>query len=57
MRVKRGKEVPRTPSRFLEDLPPDAFEVVDMDAPRHGPPDEKENPLDRIATTTSQEMT
>ncbi|MBN8468727.1 UvrD-helicase domain-containing protein [Corallococcus exiguus] len=42
VRVKRGKEVPRTPSRFLEDLPPDAFENVDMDAPRQGPPDEKE---------------
>ncbi|MHA7629083.1 ATP-dependent helicase [Corallococcus sp. M7] len=42
VRVKRGKEVPRTPSRFLEDLPPDAFETVDMDAPRQGPPDEKE---------------
>ncbi|MFB1483045.1 ATP-dependent helicase [Corallococcus sp. RDP092CA] len=41
-RVKRGKEVPRTPSRFLEDLPPEAIEVVDMDAPRQGPPDEKE---------------
>ncbi|MBJ6765330.1 UvrD-helicase domain-containing protein [Myxococcaceae bacterium JPH2] len=41
-RVKRGKEVPRTPSRFLEDLPPEAVETMDMDAPRQGPPDEKE---------------
>jgi DNA helicase-2/ATP-dependent DNA helicase PcrA len=31
-RVKRGKILPRTPSRFLEDLPADAHEVVDPDA-------------------------
>jgi DNA helicase II / ATP-dependent DNA helicase PcrA len=28
-RQKRGKLLPRTPSRFLDDLPPGAFEVVD----------------------------
>jgi DNA helicase-2/ATP-dependent DNA helicase PcrA len=37
VRTKRGKEVPRTPSRFLEDLPPEVVETVDMDAPRQGP--------------------
>ncbi|MBM7114680.1 ATP-dependent helicase [Archangium primigenium] len=42
MRVKRGKEVPRTPSRFLEDIPPELVEVVDLDAPRKGPPTEQE---------------
>jgi DNA helicase II / ATP-dependent DNA helicase PcrA len=29
VRQKRGKLLPRTPSRFLDDLPPGAFEVVD----------------------------
>ncbi|OJT21023.1 DNA helicase UvrD [Archangium sp. Cb G35] len=42
MRVKRGKEVPRTPSRFLEDIPPELVEVMDIDAPRKGPPGEQE---------------
>jgi DNA helicase-2/ATP-dependent DNA helicase PcrA len=41
-RVKRGKEVPRTPSRFLEDIPPELVEVVDLDAPREGPPSTEE---------------
>jgi DNA helicase II / ATP-dependent DNA helicase PcrA len=38
IRVKRGKDVPCTPSRFLEDLPPDTVEVIDLEAPRAGPP-------------------
>ena len=42
MRVKRGKEVPRTPSRFLDDLPQELVEVVDLDAPRKGPPTAQE---------------
>jgi DNA helicase-2/ATP-dependent DNA helicase PcrA len=42
VRVKRGKEVPRTPSRFLEDLPPDVVEKVDLDAPRQGLPTAEE---------------
>jgi DNA helicase-2/ATP-dependent DNA helicase PcrA len=42
MRVKRGKEVPRTPSRFLEDIPPELVEVMDLDAPRKGPPSDQE---------------
>ncbi|WNG38978.1 AAA family ATPase [Archangium minus] len=42
MRVKRGKEVPRTPSRFLEDIPPELVELVDLDAPRKGPPTTEE---------------
>jgi DNA helicase-2/ATP-dependent DNA helicase PcrA len=41
-RVKRGKEVPRTPSRFLEDLPAECVELVDLSAPPPGPPTEKE---------------
>lgn len=32
-RVARGKEVPRTPSRFLFDLPEGAYEEVDIAAP------------------------
>ncbi|MCM2333815.1 MAG: UvrD-helicase domain-containing protein [Anaeromyxobacteraceae bacterium] len=38
-RVKRGKVLARTPSRFLEDLPPDAHEKVDPDA-QPAPPEE-----------------
>ncbi|MBF5042803.1 AAA family ATPase [Aggregicoccus sp. 17bor-14] len=41
-RVKRGKEVPRTPSRFLQDLPDECVELVDLSAPPPGPPTEKE---------------
>jgi DNA helicase-2/ATP-dependent DNA helicase PcrA len=41
-RVKRGKEVPRTPSRFLEDIPAEMLEVRDLAAPPPGPPTEKE---------------
>jgi DNA helicase-2/ATP-dependent DNA helicase PcrA len=35
-RIRRGKLLPRTPSRFLDDLPPGAHERVDpstLDAP------------------------
>jgi DNA helicase II / ATP-dependent DNA helicase PcrA len=42
MRVKRGREVPRTPSRFLSDLPEGSHEVVDLGAPPAGPPTEVE---------------
>ncbi|MDC0714461.1 UvrD-helicase domain-containing protein [Stigmatella sp. ncwal1] len=42
IRVKRGKEVPCTPSRFLEDLPPEAVEKVDLAAPRTGAPTDQE---------------
>jgi DNA helicase II / ATP-dependent DNA helicase PcrA len=38
-RVKRGKVLPRTPSRFLADLPTDACEVVDPEAPASSPED------------------
>jgi DNA helicase-2/ATP-dependent DNA helicase PcrA len=41
-RVKRGKEVPRTPSRFLEELPSELVEVQDLGAPPPGPPSERE---------------
>jgi DNA helicase-2/ATP-dependent DNA helicase PcrA len=36
-RIKRGKELPRTPSRFLEDIPKELVEVVDLSAPPPGP--------------------
>jgi DNA helicase-2/ATP-dependent DNA helicase PcrA len=42
IRVKRGKDVPCTPSRFLEDLPLDTVELIDLEAPRAGPPTEQE---------------
>ena len=29
-RLRRGREVPRTPSRFLQDLPPDSVELQDL---------------------------
>jgi DNA helicase-2/ATP-dependent DNA helicase PcrA len=38
-RTKRGKLLPRTPSRFLEDLPADAHEKVDPDALAASPAD------------------
>ena len=41
-RIKRGKEVPRTPSRFLADIPDDLAELVDLSAPPPGPPTDKE---------------
>ncbi len=42
MRIKRGRELPRTPSRFLEDLPDGLFELIDLAGIPAGPPDEKE---------------
>jgi DNA helicase-2/ATP-dependent DNA helicase PcrA len=42
VRVKRGKEVPRTPSRFLEDLPAQVCEIQDLSAAPAGPPTERE---------------
>ncbi|MBX7097368.1 MAG: UvrD-helicase domain-containing protein [Myxococcaceae bacterium] len=41
MRVKRGREVPRTPSRFLQDLPEKYVQLVDLETPS-GPVTEKE---------------
>ena len=41
-RIRRGKEVPRTPSRFLSDIPAELVEVLDLSAPPPGPPTEKE---------------
>jgi len=41
IRVKRGKEHPRTPSRFLADLPAELCEVIDLSAPA-GPVTQKE---------------
>ncbi|WP_224243380.1 ATP-dependent helicase [Hyalangium gracile] len=42
IRVKRGKDVPCTPSRFLEDLPAEVVEQIDLEAPRTGAPTEQE---------------
>jgi DNA helicase-2/ATP-dependent DNA helicase PcrA len=42
VRVKRGQEVPRTPSRFLQDIPGHLLEVMDYTAPPPGPPSAKE---------------
>ena len=41
-RIRRGREVPRTPSRFLGDIPESFCEVVDIGAVPEGPPTEKE---------------
>ena len=41
-RVRRGREVPRTPSRFLADIPAEVLEVSDTTAPPPGPPTEAE---------------
>ena len=41
-RIKRGKEVPRTPSRFLSDIPEQLCEVVELAAIPVGPPTVKE---------------
>jgi DNA helicase-2/ATP-dependent DNA helicase PcrA len=42
LRIKRGREVPRTPSRFLEDLPEGMFELVDLAGVPTGPVTETE---------------
>lgn len=42
IRVKRGKDVPCTPSRFLEDLPAETVELIDLEAPRTGAPTDQE---------------
>ncbi|HZJ53369.1 MAG TPA: UvrD-helicase domain-containing protein [Myxococcaceae bacterium] len=41
-RLRRGREVPRTPSRFLADIPAEVLEVSDTTAPAPGPPGEAE---------------
>jgi DNA helicase-2/ATP-dependent DNA helicase PcrA len=33
-RLRRGKPVPRTPSRFLEDLPPELIDQIDLSGPQ-----------------------
>jgi DNA helicase-2/ATP-dependent DNA helicase PcrA len=35
-RVKRGKATPRTPSRFLEDIPSELVDVIDLAGPQAG---------------------
>jgi DNA helicase-2/ATP-dependent DNA helicase PcrA len=42
MRVRRGKEVLRTPSRFLDDLPEALTELVDLAGAPQGPVTERE---------------
>ncbi|HUM10606.1 MAG TPA: UvrD-helicase domain-containing protein [Myxococcaceae bacterium] len=41
-RLRRGREVPRTPSRFLADIPESVLEVSDTTVPPPGPPGEAE---------------
>lgn len=41
-RIKRGREVPRTPSRFLADIPEQLCDVVDLASAPMGPVTEKE---------------
>jgi DNA helicase II / ATP-dependent DNA helicase PcrA len=41
-RIKRGREVPRTPSRFLVDIPEDLCEIIDLDVVPTGPATERE---------------
>ncbi len=41
-RLRRGREVPRTPSRFLADLPPELCDLLDLDEVPTGPPTAKE---------------
>jgi DNA helicase-2/ATP-dependent DNA helicase PcrA len=39
-RLRRGKPIPRTPSRFLEDLPPDLVDSIDLSGPQRAGPKE-----------------
>ena len=39
-RTKRGKRVPRTPSRFLEDIPAELLETIDLRGPLPAAPKE-----------------
>jgi DNA helicase-2/ATP-dependent DNA helicase PcrA len=39
-RTRRGKPIPRTPSRFLDDLPPDLVDFIDLSAPQQHAPRE-----------------
>jgi DNA helicase-2/ATP-dependent DNA helicase PcrA len=41
-RIRRGRAVPRTPSRFLGDIPQAFYQVVDIGAVPEGPPTEQE---------------
>jgi len=41
-RIRRGREVPRTPSRFLGDIPTSFCEFIDIGAVPEGPPTEAE---------------
>jgi ATP-dependent DNA helicase UvrD/PcrA len=41
-RLRRGRDVPRTPSRFLADIPEAVLEVSDTTAPPAGPPSDAE---------------
>ncbi|HEY1333456.1 MAG TPA: 3'-5' exonuclease [Myxococcaceae bacterium] len=41
-RLRRGRDVPRTPSRFLADIPAGVLEVSDTTLPPPGPPTEAE---------------
>jgi DNA helicase-2/ATP-dependent DNA helicase PcrA len=40
-RLKRGQRLPRTPSRFLDDVPASVIELLDQNAPAAGNPKEE----------------
>jgi len=37
-RVRRGKPIPRTPSRFLDDIPSELVDAIDLSGPRQAAP-------------------
>ncbi|MGZ6124038.1 MAG: ATP-dependent helicase [Myxococcales bacterium] len=39
-RLRRGKPIPRTPSRFLDDLPADLVDAIDLSGPQKSAPKE-----------------
>ena len=46
-RIKRGKPQPRTPSRFLEDIPPELLDIIDL----AGPPAEGSKEIQQVKAT------
>jgi DNA helicase-2/ATP-dependent DNA helicase PcrA len=39
-RTRRGKALPRTPSRFLDDIPQELLDVIDLSGPQKAAPKE-----------------
>jgi DNA helicase II / ATP-dependent DNA helicase PcrA len=55
-RTKRGKPVPRTPSRFLEDIPAGLFETIDLRGPQQAAPKEVQQAKARSFFTSMNEL-